>query len=151
MSNVTLCVGVTKGARHKLLLSIKKLSERGAVLAGVEAELRGGAPAARALERLRAVLLSPMPPACDLPAAIVRALHLGTRHRPLCSATTCAATYLLSIINLPASKCLNKATCQPAVRVPSQLATEDGDHEPPVDPMSLHCWLVEKVNDNLNP
>lgn len=113
-------LGVTKGARHKLLLSIKKLSERGAVLAGVEAELRGGAPAARALERLRAVLLSPMPPACDLPAAIVRALHL-------------------------ASKCLNKTTCQPAVRVPSQLATEDGDHEPPVDPMSLHCWLVEKA------
>ncbi|XP_047028216.1 uncharacterized protein LOC124636260 isoform X2 [Helicoverpa zea] len=70
-------LGVTKGARHKLLLSIKKLSERGAALEGAEAELRAGLPA-RALQRLRHVLLSPMPPASDLPAAIVRALHLGT-------------------------------------------------------------------------
>ncbi|XP_075976543.1 sterile alpha motif domain containing protein 4 smaug [Anticarsia gemmatalis] len=108
-------LGVTKGARHKLLLSIKKLSERGAVLEAVEAELRGGAGGAgRALERLRGVLLSPMPPASDLPAAIVRALHL-------------------------ASKCLNTASCSGRVSVP------DEEHEPPVDPLSLHCWLVEKA------
>ncbi|XP_049700152.2 protein Smaug isoform X1 [Helicoverpa armigera] len=109
-------LGVTKGARHKLLLSIKKLSERGAALEGAEAELRAGLPA-RALQRLRHVLLSPMPPASDLPAAIVRALHL-------------------------ASKCLSNAPAPP-MRVTSQLC--DDDHEPPVDPMSLHCWLVEKA------
>ncbi|CAH0625204.1 unnamed protein product [Chrysodeixis includens] len=115
-------LGVTKGARHKLLLSIKKLSERSAVLEGVEAELvaTGAAGAGRALQRLRNVLLSPMPPAGDLPAAIVRALHT-------------------------ASKCLNSTPCPPSVRVTSQLLSEDGEHEPPVDPMSLHCWLVEKA------
>ncbi|KAJ8719297.1 hypothetical protein PYW08_011472 [Mythimna loreyi] len=112
-------LGVTKGARHKLLLSIKKLSERGAVLEAAQAELRAGG-AARALERLRAVLLSPMPPSSDLPAAIVRALHL-------------------------ASKCLNNATGTGGARVASQLVSEDGEHEPPIDPMSLHCWLVEKA------
>ncbi|XP_041981232.1 protein Smaug isoform X2 [Aricia agestis] len=104
-------LGVTKGARHKILLSIRKLHERGAVLDAVRAELRaaGGAAGAaggvtRALERLRGVLLSPMPPASDLPAAVVEALEL-------------------------ASACLGGA----------------GAEEPEVDPMSLHCWLVEKA------
>ena len=85
--------GVTKGARHKLLLSIKKLSERGAVLDALAAELRAGpGGAGRALERLRGVLLSPMPPGGDLPAAIVRALHLGMW---TCSLTHTAPATLL--------------------------------------------------------
>ncbi|CAG9788216.1 unnamed protein product [Diatraea saccharalis] len=73
-------LGVTKGARHKLLLSIKKLNERASILEAVESELAAGvtaAAAARALERLRGVLLSPMLPASDLPVAIVRTLDLG--------------------------------------------------------------------------
>lgn len=107
-------LGVTKGARHKLLLSIKKLSERSAVLEGVEAELRAGG-VGRALERLRGVLLSPMPPASDLPDAIVRALHL-------------------------ASKCLNNCVGSAA-----RLPVGDEEGEAPVEPLSLHCWLVERA------
>ncbi|XP_045536981.1 protein Smaug isoform X1 [Papilio machaon] len=107
-------LGVTKGARHKILVSIKKLSERGAVLEAVRGELRAGAAGAagavpRALDRLRALLLSPMPPDSDLPPAIVAALDL-------------------------ASKCLSGCS-GPALE-------PEPDH---VDPMSLHCWLVEKA------
>lgn len=72
---------MTKGARHKILVSIKKLGEREAAVAAAQAELAGAAPSAkgvvRALECLRDVLLSPMPPHGALPAAAVRALDLG--------------------------------------------------------------------------
>ncbi|KAI8431867.1 hypothetical protein MSG28_004426 [Choristoneura fumiferana] len=120
-------LGVTKGARHKLLLSIKKLSERDAILEGVMAELRaagggggrrgvggGWRSPARALETLRALLLAPMPPNTTLPAGIVRALE---------TASTCIA------------------------ESPGGLreAREGDDGDEHVDPMSLHCWLVEKA------
>ncbi|XP_045773791.1 protein Smaug [Maniola jurtina] len=105
-------LGVTKGARHKILLSIKKLSERGSILEGVQAELSSSTGSVlRALERLRGVLLSPMQPASELPAAIVAALDL-------------------------ASKCLSGAAGAPSA--------SDGEPEP-IDPMSLHCWLIEKA------
>ncbi|CAH2244732.1 jg27736 [Pararge aegeria aegeria] len=105
-------LGVTKGARHKILLSIKKLNERSSVLEGVQAELASSnGSVLRALERLRGVLLSPMQPASELPAAIVAALDL-------------------------ASKCLGGAA--------GASTAPDGEPEP-VDPMSLHCWLIEKA------
>lgn len=106
-------LGVTTGARHKLLLSINKLHERPAVLDAAATELASGAPgaAARALERLRQVLLSPMPPDSPLPAQIVSVLE---------TASTC----------IPESLC-------PAPR--------DPDDDEQRDPMSLHCWLVEKA------
>ncbi|XP_053608663.1 protein Smaug [Plodia interpunctella] len=110
-------LGVTKGARHKLLLSIKKLNERSAILDSVSAELTACVSAvtlALALERLRAVLLSPMPASCELPKMIVRALDI-------------------------ASNALSSG-CATAAR-----AREDGDPDPAVDPLSLHCWLVEKA------
>ncbi|XP_049875070.1 protein Smaug [Pectinophora gossypiella] len=113
-------LGVTKGARHKILVSIKKLHEREAIVAGVEAELASGSgpvAAVRALERLRAVLLSPMPHASPLPAAVVRALDL-------------------------ASKTIT-SMCSNGARVAAP-ALED-EHTPPVDPLSLHCWLVERA------
>lgn len=132
-------LGVTKGARHKLLLSIKKLNERSAVVEAVDAELRACLPPAvggggagvggsvgRALERLRTVLVSPMPPSSDLPVAIVGALHT-------------------------ASKILNRGG---RGKWQAASASEDGEHDSaaspaapasPVDPMSLHCWLVEKA------
>ncbi|XP_013191583.1 protein Smaug [Amyelois transitella] len=112
-------LGVTKGARHKLLLSIKKLSERSAILESIESELTSNVTPvslARALEKLRGVLLSPMPPASELPQHIVRVLDI-------------ASTALSSGSN--------------STRLPTS-ATED-DHEPPVDPLSLHCWLIEKA------
>ncbi|CAH0400114.1 unnamed protein product [Chilo suppressalis] len=115
-------LGVTKGARHKLLLSIKKLNERASTLEAVEGELAAGvtpAAAARALERLRGVLLSPMPAASDLPIAIVRALDL-------------------------ASKTISNGMNTTA-QVPTLALSDESEHESPVDPMSLHCWLIEKA------
>lgn len=51
------------------------------MLDSIEKEFSAAAPPSsvllRALERLRGVLLSPMPPGSDLPPAIVRILHLG--------------------------------------------------------------------------
>ncbi|CAF4857947.1 unnamed protein product [Pieris macdunnoughi] len=102
-------LGVTKGARHKILLSIKKLSERSAILESVQSELKSGAgpgPLLRALDKLRGVMLSPMPPTSDLPAALVAALDL-------------------------ASECLTGGG--------------GAEGEDFADPMSLHCWLVEKA------
>ncbi|KAM3961481.1 LOW QUALITY PROTEIN: sterile alpha motif domain containing protein 4 smaug [Aphomia sociella] len=116
-------LGVTKGARHKLLLSIKKLNERASIIECVETELKASvltAPAAaRALERLRGVLLSPMPPASELPVAIVRALKIA-------SDTLCNGSGTGS-------------------RVPLQLPHDENEHDLPIDPMSLHCWLIEKA------
>ena len=69
--------GVTKGARHKILLSIKKLNDRHSALESARSELAAGGAVLRALERVRAALLAPMPPVSDLPGAIVEALDLG--------------------------------------------------------------------------
>ncbi|XP_028174519.1 protein Smaug [Ostrinia furnacalis] len=115
-------LGVTKGARHKLLLSIKKLNERLATLEAVETELSSGvsaAAAARALERLRGVLVSPMLPTSDLPVAIVRALD--TASKSLCNGAGAIA------------------------RVPTLAPPDESELDSPVDPLSLHCWLVEKA------
>ncbi|XP_045499527.1 protein Smaug [Colias croceus] len=106
-------LGVTKGARHKILLSIKKLNDRPATLEAVRTELASNPSAGcvvRALEKLRGVLLSPMPPGSDLPAGLVQALDL-------------------------ASKCMTGE---------SSVSTTDGELDM-LDPMSLHCWLVEKA------
>ncbi|KAJ2951515.1 hypothetical protein O0L34_g13665 [Tuta absoluta] len=112
-------LGVTKGARHKILVSIKKLHDRETVVAGAEADLASGAPGAavRALERLRAVLLSPMPPGSPLPNAVVHALDVASK----------------SITN----------SCTNGTRLPPPSIDEE--HTPPVDPLSLHCWLVERA------
>lgn len=86
--------GVTKGARHKILVSIKKLGERESAVAAAQAELASAAPSlksvVRALECLRAVLLSPMPPHCALPAATVQALDLG---KEMCGASADRYSY----------------------------------------------------------
>ncbi|VVC98262.1 unnamed protein product [Leptidea sinapis] len=104
-------LGVTKGARHKILLSIKKLHERSSTLDGVKAELTSGTGTVRrALEKIRSVLLSPMPPSSDLPTSLVAALDL-------------------------ASKCMSG-------RAQSSCSSIEGED---MDPMSLHCWLIEKA------
>ncbi|XP_050344255.1 protein Smaug isoform X2 [Nymphalis io] len=103
-------LGVTKGARHKILLSIKKLNERGAILEGIQAELASNnGSVLRALERLRGVLLSPMPPGSDLPSAVVAALDLARASQSRVYATA--------------------ARAEPGA----------------LDPVSLHCWLIEKA------
>ncbi|CAH2041781.1 unnamed protein product, partial [Iphiclides podalirius] len=111
-------LGVTKGARHKILVSIRKLGERGAVLELVRAELAAGG-LAQALERLRALLASPMPPGSDLPPAIVAALQL-------------------------ASKCMSGTEESGGAAAAGAPAPAEGEPDH-IDPMSLHCWLVEKA------
>lgn len=69
-------------------MSIRKLQERGAALAGVErAVLAGGvAGAGGALPLLRALadlIPAPMPPGSAQPEAIVRLLDIGTYARSL--------------------------------------------------------------------
>ncbi|XP_049841270.1 protein Smaug homolog 1 isoform X1 [Schistocerca gregaria] len=56
--------GVTKGARHKIVMSVRKLRERGSLLRQVEREVMEGGPATLgpALDELKTVLLSPIKP-----------------------------------------------------------------------------------------
>lgn len=75
-------LGVTKGARHKLLLSIKKLSERQGVLEEMERELSNGTymsvtSMTSLLEQLRSIVISPIKPDSPLAALVVRVLDLG--------------------------------------------------------------------------
>ncbi|XP_017777747.1 PREDICTED: protein Smaug homolog 1 [Nicrophorus vespilloides] len=53
-------IGITKGARHKLLLSIAKLKERSATLTELETEVMNGADLLNALKKLKAILQSPL-------------------------------------------------------------------------------------------
>ncbi|XP_021942921.1 protein Smaug homolog 2 isoform X2 [Zootermopsis nevadensis] len=52
--------GVTKGARHKIIISIRKLRERYNTLCQLEKEVVEGNNLAAALEELKAILLSPI-------------------------------------------------------------------------------------------
>ncbi|XP_059472767.1 protein Smaug homolog 1 [Neocloeon triangulifer] len=60
--------GVTKGARHKIVLSIKKLKERPATLVQLEQEVQKGGGLRAALDELKSILTTPMkPPEMDTP------------------------------------------------------------------------------------
>jgi len=54
--------GVTKGARHKIVLSIKKLRDRPSTLAQLEQEVVKGGGLRTALEELKSMLLTPIKP-----------------------------------------------------------------------------------------
>jgi hypothetical protein len=83
--------GVTKGARHKIVLSVKKLRERGATLMQLEMDVVKGGGLRAALEELRLILTTPIkpaPPAAeqqpdgtseqeDLPRQIIKVLGKG--------------------------------------------------------------------------
>ncbi|KAF5290559.1 hypothetical protein FQA39_LY14688 [Lamprigera yunnana] len=53
-------MGITKGARHKLLLSISKLKERSQLLNELETEVMNGGDLISALKKLKAILQSPL-------------------------------------------------------------------------------------------
>ncbi|CAH1993604.1 unnamed protein product [Acanthoscelides obtectus] len=53
-------IGITKGARHKLLLSISKLNERATVLNELEAEVIKDCDLSVALKKLKSILQSPL-------------------------------------------------------------------------------------------
>lgn len=61
-------LGVTKGARHKLVLCIQKLSERVALLKQIEKELMDGSRSIKnGLEELTNIVLTPMKPINSVP------------------------------------------------------------------------------------
>ncbi|CAG9820185.1 unnamed protein product [Phaedon cochleariae] len=53
-------IGITKGARHKILLSINKLRERSTMLTELETEVMNGCDLNIALKKLKGVLQSPL-------------------------------------------------------------------------------------------
>ncbi|KAJ8922856.1 hypothetical protein NQ315_007891 [Exocentrus adspersus] len=69
-------VGITKGARHKLLLSISKLKERSSMLTELETEVMNGGDISLALKKLKNVLQSPLQISSeeDLPAQFVKVM-----------------------------------------------------------------------------
>jgi hypothetical protein len=61
-------LGVTKGARHKLVLCIQKLSERGTQLKQIEKELMDGTkPLKVGLDEITNIILTPMKPINSVP------------------------------------------------------------------------------------
>ncbi|XP_056636982.1 protein Smaug homolog 1 [Diorhabda sublineata] len=69
-------IGITKGARHKILLSINKLKERGTMLTELETEVMNGGDLNVALKKLKGVLQSPLQisPGEDLPTQFVKVM-----------------------------------------------------------------------------
>ncbi|KAG5865136.1 hypothetical protein JTB14_015065 [Gonioctena quinquepunctata] len=53
-------IGITKGARHKILLSVYKLKERSKMLTDLETEVMNGGDINVALKKLKSVLQSPL-------------------------------------------------------------------------------------------
>lgn len=72
-------MGITKGARHKLLLSISKLKERSAMMTELETEVMNGGDLLTALKKLKSVLHSPLQVTSgeDLPSQFVKVMGKG--------------------------------------------------------------------------
>lgn len=72
-------MGITKGARHKLLLSIGKLKERSTMMTELETEVMNGGDLLTALKKLKAVLQSPLQVTSgeDLPSQFVKVMGKG--------------------------------------------------------------------------
>lgn len=72
-------MGITKGARHKLLLSIAKLKERSMMMTELETEVMNGGDLLTALKKLKAILQSPLQVTSgeDLPSQFVKVMGKG--------------------------------------------------------------------------
>lgn len=72
-------IGITKGARHKLLLSIGKLKERSTMLTELETEVMNGGDLNAALRKLKGVLQTPLLVTYgeDLPSQFVKVMGKG--------------------------------------------------------------------------
>lgn len=72
-------IGITKGARHKLLISIGKLKERSTMLTELETEVMNGGDLLNALKKLKSVLQSPLQVTAgeDLPSQFVKVMGKG--------------------------------------------------------------------------
>lgn len=71
--------GITKGARHKLLISIAKLRERSSMLTSLETEVLNGSDLSIALRKLKTILQSPLQTHANenLPAQFVKVMGKG--------------------------------------------------------------------------
>lgn len=69
-------IGITKGARHKLLLSIGKLKERSTMLMELETEVMNGGDLLNALKKVKSVLQTPLQVTSgeDLPSLFVKVM-----------------------------------------------------------------------------
>lgn len=113
-------LGVTKGARHKLVLCIQKLRERYATMVRLEKELlaAGGGVASKAqlgavFEELTNIVLTPMKPAGTDPKE-----DIGTQ--------------FLKLLDLIASILLVRAAASP----------QDEEY------LNVYCWLLERAMHN---
>ena len=73
-------IGITKGARHKILLSIGKLKERSNVITELETEVMNGGDLLCALKKLKGVLQTPLQMASaeeDLTSQFVKVMGKG--------------------------------------------------------------------------
>ncbi|KAK4293156.1 hypothetical protein Pmani_034126 [Petrolisthes manimaculis] len=61
--------GVTKGARHKIVLSIQKLKERHKQLEQIEKEVVSGSHLLPCLNELKSIILTPFPPLPSIPSS----------------------------------------------------------------------------------
>jgi len=82
-------LGVTKGARHKLVLCIQKLAERVPLLKQIEKELIDGSrPLKSGLDELANIVLTPMKPINSVPndedtaTHVMRVLDVGKLTHP---------------------------------------------------------------------
>ncbi|KAL3265701.1 hypothetical protein HHI36_009904 [Cryptolaemus montrouzieri] len=69
-------IGITKGARHKLLLNIAKLKERSVLMTELETEVMNGGDLSSALKKLKNILQTPLQVSLgeDLPMQFVRVM-----------------------------------------------------------------------------
>lgn len=73
-------IGITKGARHKLLLSISKLKERKTMLTELETEVMNGGDLNLAMKKLKSILQTPLQISLDeedLPSQFVKVMGKG--------------------------------------------------------------------------
>jgi hypothetical protein len=75
-------IGITKGARHKLLLSIAKLKERSTMLTELETEVMNGGDLNAALKKLKGILQTPLQVSYgeDLPSQFIKVLGKVCTH-----------------------------------------------------------------------
>lgn len=75
-------IGITKGARHKILLSISKLKERSAMLTELETDVMNGGDINNALKKLKVILQSPLQVTQgeDLPSQFVKVMGKGKHY-----------------------------------------------------------------------
>ncbi|XP_044523356.1 protein Smaug homolog 2 isoform X3 [Gracilinanus agilis] len=114
---------VTKGARHKIALSIQKLRERQSVLKSLEKDVLEGGNLRNALQELQQIIVTPIKAYSILQAAVVAAAKEGGRGEPPLSAEPPPAR--------PGPEKVPEAKDAPAESYPPQPAPAPSDGSEP--------------------